>query len=266
MARKSLLKRAGIFFALIVSRLIGPFVRRRIPLILMYHSVAESDSRMSVSPAVFEKQMSYLASRGFRCRSTLDLLDRQTAFEKKDFILHFDDGFADNLTLADPILARHGMHATIFAAAGHLGGLSDYARDEGNRGLRLMNEEELRQMSAREHLIGNHFYSHENLTELSKEDVTREYRMAKEVLDRALNGEAVSDIVAYPRSKTNQGVADVMKEERVRLGFTVSRKPFTEPDYPFRIPRIEVDANTSFSEFKLYAAPAYPILRSLFRR
>lgn len=85
--------------------------------ILMYHRVAEERHdpwQLCVSPARFEEQMAVLA----RARAAVDLgafADRATYDRRAPRIaVTFDDGYADNLAVALPILERHAIPATIF--------------------------------------------------------------------------------------------------------------------------------------------------------
>ena len=100
-------------------------VGRRRLIIPMYHRVrggdepAESrllDVQRGVPVELFEQHL-----RVFRWFGTLVTLDeafdrmqRGTAWSKSVIALTFDDGYRDNLTLAVPVLNRHGGRATIF--------------------------------------------------------------------------------------------------------------------------------------------------------
>jgi peptidoglycan/xylan/chitin deacetylase (PgdA/CDA1 family) len=47
---------------------------------------------------------------------------REGTLPSRALCITFDDGYADNLTVAAPILRRHGMSATVFVASGYLDG------------------------------------------------------------------------------------------------------------------------------------------------
>lgn len=95
------------------------------PAILLYHRVARpalDPWRLAIAPEDFAAQMDWLVAR-----RTLMPLD---AFVSALFAgtlpanaaaITFDDGYADNLHAAAPILAARGLPATLFVASGSVG-------------------------------------------------------------------------------------------------------------------------------------------------
>ena len=92
------------------------------PLILMYHRVAEAANDpwgLAVSPAHFAEHLDVLC----RHRHTLPpgaLRGRATPAPAA--AVTFDDGYADNLLAAAPLLERFDVPATVFVATGYIGG------------------------------------------------------------------------------------------------------------------------------------------------
>ena len=88
------------------------------PTILMYHRIADETLDpwgTIVSTAAFASHLEWLAKR----RTVLPLsafteLFRNNALPADAVALTFDDGYADNLEIALPLLEKHGMAATIF--------------------------------------------------------------------------------------------------------------------------------------------------------
>jgi peptidoglycan/xylan/chitin deacetylase (PgdA/CDA1 family) len=112
--------------------------REAIP-VLLYHAVAErteianaADAFYGVTPANFAKQMSLLHHAGYTA-ITLRQFRRFHAGERGDLPPHpilitFDDGRADALRNADPVLARLGWSAVMFVDVGAVaGGADEYA-------------------------------------------------------------------------------------------------------------------------------------------
>ncbi len=103
-------------------------------LVLIYHRVAdlESDPQLlAVSRANFESQMALLADR-YHPQSLSDLAEGLRANRVRDraVVVTFDDGYADNLTNAAPVLDAHGIPATVFVSSGFLGGHREFWWDE----------------------------------------------------------------------------------------------------------------------------------------
>lgn len=95
------------------------------PLILVYHRVCHArldNQYLSVSPENFAAQMELLASRR-RVLPLGRLLDEleQGACPQGCAAVTFDDGYADNLHQALPVLSRLGVPATVFVTVGVLG-------------------------------------------------------------------------------------------------------------------------------------------------
>jgi peptidoglycan/xylan/chitin deacetylase (PgdA/CDA1 family) len=96
-----------------------PRVRPR-ALVLVYHRVGERTLdpwRLTIEPEIFGGQMEALA----RDWSPLSLADLVEGFARRQLperavAVTFDDGYADNLEIAAPILVEHAIPATLFVA------------------------------------------------------------------------------------------------------------------------------------------------------
>jgi peptidoglycan/xylan/chitin deacetylase (PgdA/CDA1 family) len=84
----------------------------------MHHSVSEDNSRISVSPAVFEEKCRSLAAGGWfgiGLGEAEDFLLHGAPLPPKSFLLTFDDGWLDNYLYAWPIMRQYGHKGVIFA-------------------------------------------------------------------------------------------------------------------------------------------------------
>jgi peptidoglycan/xylan/chitin deacetylase (PgdA/CDA1 family) len=102
-----------------------PFHRQILP-ILIYHRVLASPDPLNPDEVVadgFEAQMRFF-SRHFAVLPLLEAarLLKQGKLPRRACCITFDDGYADNLTVALPILQRYRLPATVFVATGYLGG------------------------------------------------------------------------------------------------------------------------------------------------
>lgn len=99
-----------------------PAVPMTLPRILMYHMICDPVpgarfNGLRVSPQQFERQLAWLRRHGWQFRFLSDVVSadalRQPGSEKV-CVITFDDGYADNLYNALPILQRHGAVATLY--------------------------------------------------------------------------------------------------------------------------------------------------------
>ncbi len=88
--------------------------------VLMYHRVAaltEDPYGLAVHPRRFAEQVRHLS--GLRCVVPLSEMIRRG--RAATIALTFDDGYADNATVAGPLLAQTGLPATFFITTRQLG-------------------------------------------------------------------------------------------------------------------------------------------------
>ncbi len=166
--------------------------------ILLYHRVTGEPDRLAVSPGRFSDQVGHIRSLGIR------LVDVESAAERlaagldcsEICALTFDDGYADVLTNAVPVLRRYGFSATMFIPTGAIDGTSEFPWYEG-RQPPLMNWEEIRLLAADGTLrFGAHTVTHPNLLALSEDSARDEIDRSKRDLERQLGAPVES--FSYP--------------------------------------------------------------------
>lgn len=108
--------------------------RRPRPVILMYHRVAfarHDPWGLAVDPERFEEQIACV--KHHRTPMSMDeLVDRlrSKTLPENAVAVTFDDGYRDNLVNAKPVLARHGVPATLFLATGFINQKTPFWWDE----------------------------------------------------------------------------------------------------------------------------------------
>lgn len=172
--------------------------------ILLYHRVSNTASDphlLSVSPENFRAQLTYLSAH-FNLISLYEMVNKiqKNNVDANDVVITFDDGYADNLYNALPILEELNIPATIFVTAGKIGSKQpffwDIIVDERDRG-RPLTHPELRKLSNSNLIeIGAHTMSHVHLRDCSIEIQNKEIKKSKKILENLINKKVIS--FAYP--------------------------------------------------------------------
>jgi len=86
--------------------------------ILLYHRFNQSGDSLSTPPEVFEKELSWLVTQGYRSLTLEEFEHRLShpgkAKGKKGVLITFDDGYVELATVAAPALRRHGLTGVAF--------------------------------------------------------------------------------------------------------------------------------------------------------
>jgi len=174
----------------------GPSVGRQGTRILFYHRVTEDRDPLAVSPSQFAEQMQFLAREGYATSDIATLVSQAQAPPNPNLVgLCFDDGYADVVDNALPILKQHGFSATVFIATGVTSGTSIFTWY--GRQPKLISWADIVRLDGDGTLrFEAHTVTHPNLLALSDDDVIREISDSKHDLESRL-GRSVT-VFCYP--------------------------------------------------------------------
>jgi peptidoglycan/xylan/chitin deacetylase (PgdA/CDA1 family) len=203
----------------------------------MYHSVADTDDDpydVTVSPARLDRQLAWLAGRGLRGVSMAELrAARGTRAARRMVALTFDDGYADLLTGALPVLARHGCTATAFVLAGRFGGSNEW--DRPGPAKPLMTRAQILEAEAAGVEIGSHGLRHVRLTRVPPAEMAHEVAHSREVLADLLGHEVAG--FCYPYGDLGAAVIAAVRD----AGYAYAAATDTgDPAEAYAVPRVFV--------------------------
>ncbi len=116
---------AALMLGKTMIRLLSPGGDRGLSIFIYHRVLAEKDPLFpgEVDSADFDRDLRRIGSM-FNVIPLLDAVHRTAAgtLPPRAACITFDDGYADNVEIALPILQRHGLHATFFIATGFLNG------------------------------------------------------------------------------------------------------------------------------------------------
>jgi peptidoglycan/xylan/chitin deacetylase (PgdA/CDA1 family) len=222
--------------------------------ILLYHSIGrltEDPTKQFTSPERFQEHMSYLKRRGLRGVSVRELHQAAVAGDVKGLVgITFDDGYKDFLQVAVPTLEDLGFSATVFAVGGMLGRENDWEHDYTPRPwLKLLEAEDLREVSRRGMEVGAHGTSHVKLAGLGPERLEEEVMGSRRLLSDVL-GEDVEGF-AYPYGSFDASALEAVR----RAGYTYACAAPSQVDWnQYALPRIPVANNDHLLRFAVKLA------------
>jgi peptidoglycan/xylan/chitin deacetylase (PgdA/CDA1 family) len=222
-------------------------------LVLCYHAVSEGwDADLSVTPESLERQIGMLLERGYRGATFTEAVTAMPA--RRTLAVTFDDGYRSVKELAEPVLTRLGVPATVFVPTDWIGrdepmtwpGIDHWAGTEWEDELRPMDWDEARELESIGWEIGAHTCSHPHLTTCDDETLERELVESKRICEERLGSPCPS--IAYPYGDVDARVMTAVHE----AGYTTAAalpSRFHAP-LPLRWPRVGVYHDDSLARYR----------------
>lgn len=174
--------------------------------VVLFHRVDDTIPPNPIScTTTFFRHFCAMARRHFDVVGLGDLLDRIDRGDDVEgrMAITFDDGYADNLVNAAPILMDFGLPACFFISTDFIG--SDripWWDVEWGVESRWMTWDQVRELRRLGHEIGAHTCNHVDLGKVAGAEAQREIEESKQALEDQL-GEAV-DLFSYPYGRIDQ--------------------------------------------------------------
>jgi peptidoglycan/xylan/chitin deacetylase (PgdA/CDA1 family) len=187
----------------------------RLP-VLLYHHVGPlrpgTVPGLTVSPERFEHHVRWLARRGYTgiCPSDWVRWRREgKGLPERPVLLTFDDGYADLVEYALPVLRRYGFGGAVYVVTGQMGGTNAWDKACGSGTQRLMSAAQIRYWASQGIEFGAHSRTHADLTTLSAKELAEEVIGSRDELADLLGSRVAS--FAYPYGSYNQAACDCVR-------------------------------------------------------
>jgi len=226
--------------------------------ILIYHRVADVKNDphlLSVSPDNFYKQLKYL-QQNFQVIKLSELVEnlRTKQLKNKSVAITFDDGYADNLYNALPILEKLKIPATIFAVAGRINSQTSFYWDENtpkqDAGRALTSKELINLASSPLVEIGSHTITHFRLSQLLFKQQKREIAESKKIIEKYIKKPVNSFSYPFGEKKDfNKGTAALVKKTGYQYACANIQGRVTKKSDLFLLPR-KLIRNWDLNQFK----------------
>jgi glycosyltransferase involved in cell wall biosynthesis len=225
------------------------------PIFVMYHSFGgqgEPPSRYIIPAGRFVRQMAWLKWRRYHVLSLEEFLRYHREYRlppARSVVITFDDGYADNRTIAFPILRKYGFPATIFLVSGAVGASNQWDCDGELAGRCLLSWSDIQEMRDGGIHFGSHTRTHVLLTAVPLSQMEDEVAGSRLDLEQKIGCPILA--FAYPYGKY-----DVSSQETAEragfLGACSCHSGVNDPATPLYIlRRTEIHGNNSLIRFVL---------------
>ena len=187
--------------------------------IFYYHSVGGPPPQTLALPQ-FQQHLEAIRRHNYRTVTVAELLQAGRDLPSRCVALAFDDGLLDNYTHVFPLLLQYGMRATFYVVPGYdrvtrwvapqTGRWSDLPAPGFTIPFASMGTDQRRELARHGMEIGSHSLTHQMLTRVPRDELIREVRDSKEVIEQEL-GTSVKTF-CYPRGRFAPVVLRVVRE------------------------------------------------------
>ncbi len=202
--------------------------------VLIYHRVgAQSGLEIDLDPALFDRQLAALAASGKVVALGDAVASLRTSSRpateagelRRDTVVTFDDGTADFVEVALPIIVRHNIPVTLYLATAFVEEQRPFP-DDG----RPLSWSALRDACATGLVdVGSHTHTHAVLDRLPNDEVAAELDRSRQLVEERL-GRPCADF-AYPKALPPTPAADAAVRARFRSAALAgrARTPWVPP-------------------------------------
>ena len=245
--------------------------RRRLP-VVMYHRIVEQPPEESrhgtwVTSERFSAQLASLARRGFTTITFADYaayLAGDMPLPPRPVILTFDDGYADNYTLALPLLRERGMKAVVFLIGDARITTNVWDAAEGEPPLPLLGREQIREMTAQGIEFGSHTRSHARLAGLEPDRLRVEVAGSKRAVEERVGAPVIS--LCYPYGVVDAAAKEAVADAGYAFGVASDSGPLRIGEDLYEIRRAQVFPSTTAFGFWKKTSGWYLAYRQLMKR
>ena len=259
MKRRIVFYFAALLFIIVNSNIALRAAQPQMAVLLYHHLLpaadieAYKDNGLVVTQESFASQMEYLYKNGYHTVTSGEL--RSFLYDKKPFppksvMITFDDGYMSNYMFAYPILRQYGFHAVIFAITGSVQTMDqDYHRDKLDM-LSWM------QVAASSDVFeyGSHTDALHNIREIETGFVSASLTEAQADLQFSLKRVSGNKIFSYPSGQYNAQLVDMIRNNGVKLAFTVNEGYVNAGSNPLLLNRVTVYTDFDLGTFGSVAA------------
>ena len=222
--------------------------------ILMYHQVGQPAPKgtpyrgLTVHPADFRRQMTWLRRFGYRGLSMQDLLPYVRGERQGKVVgITFDDGYRNVYQHALPILLEQGFTATNYFVANQLDGGNVWDYKEGIPHSDLMSADEMRAWSKAGMEVGSHTLDHPFLPKLPPEEANSQIKQSKLDLEALIDTEVSA--FCYPYGGESAEIRHMVRQAGYTNATTTERGLVRSNDDILGLPRITVSRSTNILRF-----------------
>jgi hypothetical protein len=230
--------------------------------ILNYHQISKVPSKpyswrsLHVDTDSFEFQMKFLKNLGYEGKSIRDLMPYLKGDLKGKVVgITFDDGYANNLYNALPILNKYNYTATCYFVSQKLGSTNSWDKDLNAVESSLMNSDELLKWHQSGNEVGSHTQRHSKLTTLLLQEAGLEIKDSKNDLEQII-GQSV-DAFCYPYGSYFDEHIDLVTKSGYKSAVTTIRGKNDTGSDLMKIKRIPITCYTSIFHFALKILTGY---------
>ncbi len=225
--------------------------------VLLYHSINDRADLVAGGAALpvarFHEHMEFLSKSGRALTRAEACLDDRA----KGIVVTFDDGDADTLETALPILEKYQVPATVFVSSS----LLDTVWVDNGLKRRMLTTSQLKTLAASPLIeIGSHAHLHQSMIPRSKPDLLADLTLSRQVLEDIVDRRV--RFLAYPHGLHDQAVMDVARQAGFEAGFGCTEVVGGR----FSLPRIGISSKDSLSRLKVKLFPGYRPALALVRR
>jgi len=238
-----------------------PAVDYRYPRILMYHMIATPRpgarfNGLRVSPQLFERQLHWLSEQGWHSFTVSELVAQADALPDKSFAISFDDGYADNLLRALPLLKKYQCKATLYLVVDRFDRDWSMQRKRHHNEGELKREAKLSDQQVKEMLesgcieLASHSMTHANFLRIESEAVRWELVESKKALEERFGVPVAS--FAYPFGLYHPQQVELVKQAGYSSAVTTREGIESAGNWQaFELRRIKISGKDNWRAFLL---------------